>query len=33
MKLESVVSVIPAAISEDQTKLLFQIIPTDGPAS
>jgi RND superfamily putative drug exporter len=33
MKLPSVVSVIPAAISEDETKLLFQIIPTDGPAS
>jgi RND superfamily putative drug exporter len=33
MKLPSVVSVIPAAISKDQTKLLFQIIPTDGPAS
>lgn len=33
MKLPSVVSVIPAAISTDKTKLLFQIIPTDGPAS
>jgi putative drug exporter of the RND superfamily len=33
MKLPSVVSVIPAAISKDKTKLLFQIIPTDGPAS
>jgi RND superfamily putative drug exporter len=33
MKVDSVVSVIPAAISDDQTKLLFQIIPTDGPAS
>ena len=33
MKLESVVSVVPAAISADKTKLLFQIIPTDGPAS
>lgn len=33
MKLPSVVSVIPAAISADKTKLLFQIIPTDGPAS
>jgi RND superfamily putative drug exporter len=33
MKLTSVVSVIPAAISDDKTKLLFQIIPTDGPAS
>jgi RND superfamily putative drug exporter len=33
MKLPSVVSVIPAAISGDKTKLLFQIIPTDGPAS
>jgi RND superfamily putative drug exporter len=33
MKLKSVVSVIPAAISDDKTKLLFQIIPTDGPAS
>ena len=33
MTLTSVVSVIPAAISDDKTKLLFQIIPTDGPAS
>ncbi len=33
MKLKSVVSVVPAAISDDKTKLLFQIIPTDGPAS
>jgi RND superfamily putative drug exporter len=33
MQLKSVVSVIPAAISADKTKLLFQVIPTDGPAS
>jgi putative drug exporter of the RND superfamily len=33
MKLKSVVTVIPAAISTDQTKFLFEIIPTDGPAS
>ena len=33
LKLENVSAAIPAAISKDGTKFLFQIVPTEGPAS
>ena len=33
MKLDNVSAAIPAAVSKDGTKFLFQIIPTGGPAS
>ncbi len=33
MALPNVSAVLPAAVSKDNTKFLFQIIPTDGPAS
>ncbi|WP_371067960.1 hypothetical protein, partial [Salmonella enterica] len=33
MELPNVSSVIAAAVSNDKTKFLFQVIPVDGPAS
>ena len=33
MQLESVSSVVPAAVSQDGKKFLFEVIPVEGPAS
>lgn len=33
MTVDNVTAVIPAAVSEDETRLLFAVKPTDGPAS
>ena len=33
LKLESVRSVVPASVSKDGKKFLFEVIPVDGPAS
>lgn len=33
MKVSDVAAVVPAAISEDETRILFQIQPVEGPAS
>ena len=33
MKLDSVSSVVPAAVSKDGKKFLFEVIPVEGPAS
>jgi RND superfamily putative drug exporter len=33
MKVSDVAAVVPAAVSEDETRILFQIQPVEGPAS